>query len=344
MTNINNTFADEPTWIQRRVHKDMEQGTQEWLDWRKKGVGATEASAIVGASLWDTALSIFVKKTQPQESYEPTAVQEWGNRIEPLLIDKVLEENNDTLYPDCINGPLYAHEHRFCSLDGLAFSRFDYSKPGDSSQHPVSKGVVPVIIECKTSKSMDGWGDDSEHGVPDGYYAQVQWQMWVTGIKRAIFSVLVRGSEWFQVTVDYNHEYCLDMERQVLDFWECIKTNTPPEPSKKLPKVELKSLADVTVINPDATPISVDDELVQEFYRLKVALKEAEDALDNHKTKLAGMMVGGAPLLHGNKKFASYVVRRGSLTVDIKKLKELYPKVYNNVTKLGAGSKYIRFS
>ena len=62
----------------------LQQGTQEWLDWRRNGITATEASAAMGVSKWATALSVYEDKLNPKP-HEPSKYEEWGTRLEPVI-------------------------------------------------------------------------------------------------------------------------------------------------------------------------------------------------------------------------------------------------------------------
>ena len=48
----------------------MEQKSEEWLDWRKKGIGSSDAPIIMGVSPWKTPFELWEEKTGTQRAYE----------------------------------------------------------------------------------------------------------------------------------------------------------------------------------------------------------------------------------------------------------------------------------
>ena len=304
---------------------EPEQGTVEWHEWRKLGIGATDASAIIGASKWGTALSIYVDKTTAKpEASEPNAVQEWGNRIEPLLLDKFMDQHPEAT--DLTRGGLFTTEWRRCSLDG----------------HCIIDGK-PAIIECKTARSDDDW-----EPVPTGYYAQIQWQMHVTGFRRAFFSVLVRGCDWFEREVDYDPEYCAKLEAACAELWARIQNGGPaPEPQHVLADVDGKALATLRTValaeNDAPLAHQVEEADVMKFHLLKSVADEALKRFEAHKADLLYRMRDGGDLMHGETKFAYYVKRAGATSVDRKLLATAYPEVYKAVTRQGPPITYPLF-
>ena len=179
-----------------------EQGTDKWLEWRKQGITATEVASIMYPSKWGSPLSIYTDKlglTQKSQD-DSEGFMEWGHRIEDLLVSKFMEQHKD--FRKCTQGRLYQRDWAKCSLDAQAFDELGN----------------PVIIECKTGQHEEKWDP-----IPERYYAQVQWQMYVTGIRKAYFSVLIQGHIWFERVVDYCPEYVKQLKEKAFYVWDCIQ-------------------------------------------------------------------------------------------------------------------------
>jgi putative phage-type endonuclease len=187
-----------------------EQGTDKWLEWRKQGITATEAASIMYPSKWGSPLSIYTDKlglTQKSQD-DSDGFMEWGHRIEDLLVSKFMEQHKG--FTACAQGRLYQRDWAKCSLDAQCFD----------------ESGAPVIIECKTGQHEEKWDP-----IPERYYAQVQWQMHVTGVHKCFFAVLLNGCDYFEREVDYDPHYCEELEAACLKLWECVKTKTPPPAS-----------------------------------------------------------------------------------------------------------------
>lgn len=187
---------------------EFEQGTPEWLAWRLNGITATEASAALGVSKWATPLSVYKNKTNPdQKPHGPSKYEEWGNILEdPIKFKKFAKEHPEF---EVRQGACYSDDWRKCSLDGELWRG----------------GKCVAILEVKTGRSFKDWSP-----VPKYYYAQVQWQMHVTGIHKVYFAVLLNGCDYFEREVDYDPHYCEELEAACLKLWECICNKQPPEP------------------------------------------------------------------------------------------------------------------
>lgn len=143
----------------------------EWLEARKEGLGASDASSLLGISPWKTNVQLWEEKTglaEPEDIGDKPQVK-YGNDAEPLL-------------------------RAFFALDhpeyGLAFTPFKIIR---NEQHPfitcTPDGELLETgtnrrggLEIKTTEilSSSGWGRWKGR-IPDEYYAQVCHQMLATG-------------------------------------------------------------------------------------------------------------------------------------------------------------------
>lgn len=297
----------------------IQQGTDDWLKWRQQGVGATDAAGIVGESKWDTALSIYAKKTGHTESREQTSYQEWGTRIEPLLVDKLVEEFG---YSDVRVGTLYTRGWAKCSLDGEA------TIPGTGER---------IIIECKTGRTAADWDP-----VPDGYYAQAQWQMFVTGYRKVHFSTLIGGVDWFDRLVEYNEDYVNDMYEKCHKFWDDLLKGIKPPVSND----GEKDYNALVAIRKDAEPKpakELDKETFATFVLAKDNLDKAQAMYDKAKANLAYIMSDGSNLTYDGKTIAQFVQRAGAQTIDKKLLAQLAPDIYEKCLKRSGTVSYIKY-
>ena len=300
-----------------------EQGTDKWLAWRKQGITATEAASIMFPDKYSSPLTVYSLKLGLLESDQSDSdgYMEWGHRIEDLLVRKFMETHPNFKHVSC--GRLYQNDWAKCSLDAQC-----YDEEG-----------LPCIIECKTGQSEAKWNP-----IPDRYYAQVQWQMYVTGIRKAYFAVLIRGHQYFEKEVDYNPAFVEKMKERCLTVWECIQNKTPPAELGffSVDKGAIAAMAGET--GHTGEPQEVDDDTVATYARLKEAAEKAEEEFAAFKNSLSFRMVDASKLLHKGRTFATWVERKGSVTVDKAKLQNLYPDAYEKCLKQGAGTRYVKYS
>lgn len=84
------------------------------------------------------------------------------------------------------------------------------------------------IVECKTARDIDTWGKPGDQdAVPADYYAQVMFQMGVSGIHEASLVVLGYGvPEIHPVTFD--QQLFDGIVDRCMQWWETLQAGTPP--------------------------------------------------------------------------------------------------------------------
>ena len=309
---------------------NIEQGSMEWLLWRRGGVTATDAAAINGTSKWNTRLDVWKDKTDDTNpSQKTSSAMEWGHRIEPLLREKFAEVFETKVEPS----ELFQndeHPWMLASLDGRAVV--------DGSE---------AIVECKTTHSREDWFDEKDNEIiPAGYQTQALWQMMVTGIKTVYFSVLINGSEWFYRVFIYDEDRAKTLFQQCLELWALYVCNkTTPEPQDgPLSENDAKTYAAIAADSKQTDVADADVTLVDEYKKWKEQLDTATEKLNDVKARIAHELEGKVCLMHEGRKFASIVTRKGSETIDKEKFKKLDPSLYRSCVKIGKPSSYVKIN
>ena len=299
---------------------ELQQGTQEWLDWRLSGITATEASCAMGVSKWGTALSVYNDKLNPKQ-HEPSEYEEWGSLLEDVIKFKKFAKEHPEF--EVRQGACYEREWRKCSLDGELWK----------------DGKCIAILEIKTGSSSADWNP-----VPDGYYAQVQWQMHVTGIHTTYFAVLIHGHEYFERQVEYDPIYVEKLEEKCQLLWNCIQNRVPPEPDPVHADIDQALVAEAAVTNGERDDeYEISDEEYATFIILRDKCKELEQKLAAQKLLFTKYLYRFQRLTYKGAKFATMVSMKGRDTIDAKRLKEDFPDVYDKVFKKGKPSFYPKF-
>ena len=271
-----------------------------WLLERRKGVGASDAAAIAGVSEWATALEVYLKKTElgpPAE--EPVEMQfKRGHFFEPVCAKLYANATGEQLEkPPAI----IWHEHL-----SWMFASLDYRRTRDKRP-----------VECKTTRSMNDWGEPGTDQIPGAYTIQAQHQMEVTDEPYVDFSVMC-GFDHYIYTVKRDYEIgamLIDLESE---FWERVVNRDPPDPDfahTTTPEVVKKLF---TKVEPRTVQLSLAAVKLQEEYEQH---KDAESAAKKAKELVFArmkVMCGDAEIAelpNGNKWYRKEVNRAG-YTVD----------------------------
>lgn len=185
-------------------------GTAEWHDLRSSGIGGSEVAVICGFSKWQSAFTLWAKKTgRIEESFTGSEAMEWGNRLEPVIIDKFADSHPEfNVYRDVGTWHHPEREWQRANPDGIFFD-----------------GDEVGIIEVKTSQFEDDWRD----GVPRYYEAQVQWYLQVFGYARAFVVVLFHGNKYAEFEVLASPFFQnMNLETATL-FRNALESDTPPD-------------------------------------------------------------------------------------------------------------------
>lgn len=167
-----------------------EHGSDDWHKLRERGVGGSDVSVITGLNKWQSAFTLWAKKTgRIEESFTGNEATEWGLRLEPVIIDKIADENpNIAILRDVGTWRHAERAWQIANPDAM----FRHKETGEFG-----------IVEIKTAQFEDDWKDaeTGEPCVPAYYVAQVQWYLNVFGFRSAIVGVLFHGNRFKQFEI-----------------------------------------------------------------------------------------------------------------------------------------------
>lgn len=209
---------------------DIPQEGEEWLEWRRQGVGSSDVALLMSPKpLFDRTVGTIWKQKvgyERQPELDNEHIQR-GKYLEPFIRDKVNELLGSNFEPTCVSR-LDAPYLR-ASLDGI-----DYD--------------LDAILEIKApspkvfSKYLETWE------IPENYYLQIQYQMLCSNVEYAYFAfaqevllnVTTEGYSGYKtkqgepayievyiIMVRNDHELQLDIERRCALFWKGVETKTP---------------------------------------------------------------------------------------------------------------------
>ena len=122
---------------------------EEWLCWRKKGIGGSDVSAILGINKWTSAIELWLDKTnQKNDPVEVNEAMQWGTILEPVIRDHFATVTGKTVME--VKAMLQHPDHPFMLADVDGVTTDDNGNP--------------AILEIKTASEYkrDEWSD----GVP----------------------------------------------------------------------------------------------------------------------------------------------------------------------------------
>ena len=219
----------------------------DWLQWRRQGLGASDIGALLGLSSYSSPWSLWAEKVGLRPARETTERQQMGHDFEPVIAQLFTRRTGLYVAGEqtwCQNP---AEPWMRCTADGFVFD----GQPDEGEAHiKLSLGG----FEAKTDGRF-GWPD----GVPPAYQAQCQWSMAVTGLDRWFVAVLFSGWRFDVFEVKRDDEDIAFMRRRARDFWfdHVVAGNPPPTDGSQ---ATLDALAEVYPEHTPSTSVELDDE------------------------------------------------------------------------------------
>lgn len=183
----------------------LEQGTQEWLSWRKTVITATDCPAILGSSPWSTPYKCWQRKLDLSEEQKTTEAMERGKRLEPEAREHFIRKYGINMAPAVVENEEF--DFLGASLDGLSDCKkyiLEIKCGGTNLHNMASQGIVP-----------------------DYYLDQIQHQLFVTGAEKCFYySYDGKDGICIEIFPDPNfEERFMPMARA---FWKCVAFSEAP--------------------------------------------------------------------------------------------------------------------
>ena len=175
---------------------DLEQGTEEWLDWRHSGIGASEASTVMGDNRFQSSSELLYQKRNKINT-EPNEKMRLGTSLEQDARDLYIEETGMSVEPLCLQSK--EHSWLIASMDGIT----------DDYGH---------IVEIKCGKSA--YWQANKGKVPSYYYGQLQHQLMITGLDFVDYWCYWPGYKGILQAVTRDKPYIRRLLRAEMEFME----------------------------------------------------------------------------------------------------------------------------
>ena len=253
----------------------------EWLAARDKGIGASEVGAILGLSPFETAFSLWLKKTNQVPREPENEAMLMGHLLEDVVAKRWEMETGERVIKASAADIIYVHpEHDFlrATPDRIVRGR-------------------KKIVECKSTVTPI----DSDN-IPPHWLAQVQYQMYVTGIHDADLAWLVQGRYFGYANIPYDEPFANFIVERVTEFWnENVIGGKEPE---------CITVSDFTLKGSDpGTTIEADEEAfaqVMSLRAMKQSIAEREEQANNTADQIKLYMGEVESLTHEGKVLATW--------------------------------------
>ena len=290
---------------------------QEWLSYRRTGIGGSDAGSVIGMNQYKSRYSLWADKMGMLPEVEDNERMRLGRDLEQYVAERWSEKT------------------------GKRFRRRNYmfrSHRWPWMLADVDREVVGenAGLECKTTTIKPEGIDDGN--VPERFYCQCLHYMAVMGYERMYLAILVFGAGLYEFTIERDEAQIQALANAEGAFWtKYVDAQTPPDVDGTDSTYDA-----LAAIFPESTQREVELFNVQELLELDIIkdqIKELTARKQEIENSIKVTMGDAARALA-----PGYTVSWPSYSktdIDRGLLKEKYPEVYAECTK---SSTYRRFT
>lgn len=186
-------------------------GREEWLRWRRMGIGGSDASILAGVNPFCSIFQLWQDKTgqtEPEETESEYA--HFGTLLEPVVKKEFTRRTGLKVRSRRAILQSEAHPFMLADLDGV-----------------VNENGKMCIFEAKTASAykLETWAE----GIPLEYQYQIQHYMAVTGAEKTYIAALVGGNHFIYHEAFRDEGMIQEIIRMEREFWEtCVLGGKEP--------------------------------------------------------------------------------------------------------------------
>ena len=242
---------------------------EEWREYRKQGIGGSDAAAIVGLNRYSSLYTVWADKTGRLPQTEENEAMRLGRYLEPYIADRFEEETGKKVRRNnaILKNPAYPY----------ALANIDREIIGENAG-----------LECKSTSELNlkrfRGGE-----YPGNYYVQCVHYMAVTGTDRWYLAVLIGNKvfKWFVVERDEDEIAALMSAEKA--FWDeyVEKDIAPPVDGTQATEYALKAIYTESICNEDV-PVDLFgyDNDIKDYLHYRGLAKEYEAMADLRAQRL----------------------------------------------------------
>lgn len=281
-----------------------------WLEYRRTGIGGSDASTIVGLNPYSSLYKLYADKKGLISATEDTEVMRQGRDFEEYVAKRFTEATGKK-----VRKRNYMFQH----------DKYDYIL-ADIDREIIGENAG---LECKTTSVFNK--SDFENGeIPLTYYVQMTHYMAVMGYDRMYLAVLIlsKGFYWFVIERDEDEISALLQAES--DFWNdyIIPDKIPLIDGSEATQ---EAISEIYPNSSDNEIITLSDDLMQKYKHLKELADDINNQLDAVKNEVKIVLGDNS---HGACNGYKVTWKsQNKTTVDSKKLKKEYPDIYEKTVK-----------
>lgn len=185
---------------------NLEQGSHQWLEFRKNHLGSSDTPVVLGVSPYTTRQELYEDKVFGSKKVQSNSMRR-GHDLEPVARSILEDELGTFLFPAVYEDD--KNSFMSCSLDGISAD---------------AKTMVEIKCPNKTDHAIALSGK-----IPDKYAPQLQKQLLVMNLDHMTYFSF-DGQKGASVKVYRDDKMIRRIVDEETKFWNNVLSHTPPRP------------------------------------------------------------------------------------------------------------------
>ena len=292
----------------------------EWLWYRRQGIGGSDAGAICGVNPFSSPISVYHDKTSDEAEETDSETMRQGRDLEEYVARRFMEETGKKVRK----------------------SNYLYR----STEYPFMQANVDRLVvgeaaglECKTASAWneDKWKDGA---VPDHYFIQCQHYMAVTGMDAWYIAVVILGRDFKWKRIERDDDLIASLCIIEADFWNNhVVPRVLPDPDGSAIYDDILEKYFHNVRKEHTVQLIGHDEDLRRRGELDGLIKKLSEEKNEIDQKLKLCMGESEYALSDRYRVSWSGVAKS--VIDTKRLKEEKPEIYEKYKKI---TEYRRFT
>lgn len=295
----------------KKLVSTLDLDKKDWLAYRKRGIGGSDAGAVCGFNPYRTAMQVYQDKISEETEDIDNEAMRQGREFEDYVARRFTETTGKKVRR--ANAMYYDEERSFMLAD------VDRMVVGENAG-----------LECKTASPYmaDKWADGK---IPLSYQIQCYHYMSVCNADAWYIAVLIYGREFKFHKIERDEQLISDLRQIEQDFWENHVMK------REMPEPDGSKLADSVIAEyfKDSVPVSITLSGFDEKLSRRQELLEVMERMETERKRIEQelkLYLGEAELAE-NERYRVSWKQVCSNRLDEKRLKEEQPEVYEKYRK-----------
>ncbi|WP_374718348.1 YqaJ viral recombinase family protein [Neobacillus sp.] len=244
----------------------------EWLEWRRKGIGGSDVAAICGLSRYKSALEVYLDKIGEIPPKEDNPKMKAGRILEPVIANWFTEETGIRVQKqNCI---FQSKEYPFM------LANIDRWVVGENAG---------LEIKNTSEYNRNDWFDGQTEVIPTEYQLQANHYMAVLGAERWYIAVLIGGWDFQWRVIERDEHLIANLITIEQTFWQHNVLG------RNIPQVTAQDTDLLNKMYPTSkgTTMEISEiyyDLIKTLLDTKKVLKQVEEGHEDAKNKVKKLM------------------------------------------------------